>query len=87
MDIPLNVTTPDTSEYVRVSGAGVIHCVWACDPAQPWKGIPPWRTETASTLGSVEGRLHRESETVFGYLLPAIDATQTEDGASGIRVG
>ncbi len=75
----LNVTTPDSSEYVRVSGAGVIHCVWACDAAQPWRGIPPWRTETASTLGSMEGRLHRESETPFGYLLPSIDSTMTED--------
>ena len=75
----LNVTSPDASQYVRVSGAGVVHLLWACDPVQPWKGIPPWRTETASTLGSMEGRLHRESATPFGYLLPSIDSTMTED--------
>ena len=67
------VNSPDSSFVRLVSGDGVIHLMWASDPVRPWIGVRPSDTTTASTLGSIEGRVSKEAKTAFGYILPYKD--------------
>ena len=55
-----------------IPSAGVVHVRYACDPAQPWRGLGPlqWARLTGSLAANLERRLGEEAGAAVGSLLP-----------------
>ena len=55
-----------------IPSAGVVHCRYACDPAQPWRGLGPlqYARHTGTLAANLEARLGEEAGAAVGSLLP-----------------
>ena len=79
----LHLAQPDGTMHKRnVARDGVLHLMWAVDPARPWEGVSP--LGAASLLGKLasgtETKLGEDLATPTAHLLP----TPTDGGATSL---
>ena len=69
---------------VSIDSVAIPH--WATDFQQPWLGISPLQNLTSKLAAAVTGKLHLESQSKSGYLLPFTKSSGgTEMGAAFTR--
>ena len=80
---------PDATEVVTVPAAGVLHCRYAVDPMEPWRGLGPlqFARETGRLAGSAEQALADEAGGPRGSLIPVAEGPGggDDDESPGIR--
>ena len=64
---------PTRSETRRLESERVVHCMFAVDPSEPWRGISPFSSAryTRSLAGNLERQLGNEAAGPAGNLIPA----------------
>ena len=63
---------PSSTETRIVPAVGVVHVMYACDPARPWLGIGPLQAATtaARLLAGAEESLCRDTAAAAAYVIP-----------------
>ena len=69
----IELPAPSGTVKKTVEGAGVLHFVWAVNPAEPWKGLSPAQSAPYSfgLLANLERQLMREAGGPAGSLIPS----------------
>ena len=80
-----SVTTsgPSTTETINVTGEGVVHCAWAWDAREPWRGRSPLALagESGRLARALERALADETSGPVGTLIPMpVDASEGDEG-------
>ena len=68
----VNLPGPSTTRTRLIPSAGVVHCRYECDPAQPWRGVSPLASATLAGKLSAEtvAALADGESGPRGHLLP-----------------
>ena len=67
-----DLSGPDTTETRTVPYAGAVHCMYAYDPARPWRGVAPlsWALQTGRLAAALERALADEAGSPVGSVVP-----------------
>ena len=78
---------PDTTDTVHLPAEGVVHCRYASDPAEPWRGISPLAGDTAQLAAMLERRLLDEASLPTAMLLPIPPSADRAALAADLKAG
>lgn len=68
----VDIPTPSGNMTRQVSGASVLHFMYACEQSRPWKGLGPiqYASLTGQLAAMIETKLNHELDTPVANLIP-----------------